>query len=173
MAGPTEHDRPSAGSRPSLQHFRTTIHKYLMALSEAYFSLQEMYSSLFEEDLTIQPFECREAADSLEELYLLVQKCSNLLNEVSLLPIAALAPRYRLLFSSQLVLEQTRGLIDLFDSYHVICLKPSLQEERTRKKIQEVFQAVLGYISDIPQQALYLEKESKSLEQDLITALRE
>src|SRR6266436_4291234 len=141
MAGLKDSDRPNPGSRSSLQHFRATIRKYLMALSEAYYSLQEIYASLFEEDLTIQPYECREAADSLEEMYALVQKCSSLLSEVSLLPIAVLAPRYRLLFTSHLVLEQTRGLIDLFDSYHAMCLKPSLNEERTRKKIQEVFQA--------------------------------
>jgi hypothetical protein len=173
MTGPTDSDQPYPGSRLSLQYFHATTRKYLVALSEAHYSLQEMCASLFDEDLTIQPIDCREAADALEEMYAIVQKCSSLLDDASLLPVATLAPRYRLLFASQLALDQTRRLIDLFNSYCVMCLKPSPQAESMRKTIQEVFQAVLKYISDIPRQALHLEEESKSMEQELIAALHE
>ncbi len=173
MTGPTDRNQPNPGSQLTLQHFRVIMRKFLVSLSEAQYVLKELYASLFEEDLTIQPLDCREAIDSLKEMHELVQECSNLLTDSSLLPVAAFAPRYRLLFTSQLVLEQTHRLIDLFNSYRVMCLKPSPQAEQTRKKIQEVFQAVLKHISDIPRQALYLEEESKSLEQDLIAALRE
>jgi hypothetical protein len=170
MAGLTQSYPDPQGS---LQYFHATICKYLVALSESQGTLREIYASLFQEDLTIQPIECKEAIDALKDMHELVQECSNLLTDSSLLPMAALAPRYRLLFASQLVLEQTRCLIELFKSYQVMCLKSSPEAERTHKKLQEVFQAVLKYISDIPRQALYFKEESKSLEQELMTSLRE
>lgn len=173
MPGPTDANRPYPGPRLSLQHFRAMMRKYLVALAEMHATFQEKYTSLFDKGLTIQPLDCRETADALEEMYTLVQQCTSLLREDTLLPIGALAPRYRLLFASQLVQEQTRRLIDLFDSYLVQCLQPSPQAEQTRKKIQEVFRAILKYVSDIPRQALYLEEESKSMEQELIAALGE
>jgi hypothetical protein len=121
--------------------------------------------------LTIQPVDCKEAINALEEMYALVQKCNSLLDDSSRLPVAALAPRYRLLFASQLVLDQTRQLIDLFNSYRVMCLRASSQAERTHKKIQKVFQEVLQNVSDIPRQALYLEEKSQSMEQELLATL--
>jgi hypothetical protein len=173
MLASTGADQSYPGARWSLQYFRATIRAYLVALSEAQYALREVYTTLFEEDLTIQPLDCRVAADALEEIYMLAKQCCSLLRQDSLLPIGALAPRYRLLFASQIVQDQSLRLIDLCDSYRVLCLKPSPQGERIRKNIQEVFQAVLKYISDIPRQALYLEEESKSMEQDLIATLRE
>jgi hypothetical protein len=174
MPRPTDANWPYPRSRFSLQHFRANIRNYLVALAEVHAILQEKYMSLFDKGLTIQPLDCREASDALEEMYALVRECNNLLsNEVSFLPVATLAPRYRLLFASQILLDQTRQLIDLFDGYRVMCLKPSPQAEWMYNRIQELFQAVLKYISDIPRQTLYLEEESKSLEQDLIATLRE
>ena len=173
MTGHIDRNQPNPGSQLTLQHFRVIMRKFLVSLSEAQYVLKESYASLFEENLTIQPLDCREAIDSLKEMQELVQECSNLLTDSSLLPIGALAPRYRLLFASQIVQEQTLHLINLFDNYRVLCLKPSPQAEQTHKKIKEVFRAVLQYISDIPRQALYLEEESKLLEQELTGILRE
>jgi predicted PurR-regulated permease PerM len=47
------------------------------------------------------------------------------------------------------------------------------QAAHVRKNIREGFRTILKYIPDIPRQALYLEEESKSLEQELTNALRE
>jgi hypothetical protein len=161
-------------SRLSLQHFRGIIRRYLVALAEADVLLKERYASLFNtEELAIQPLDCRETSDTLKETHSLVQECNSLLLEDKLLPIGALAPRYKLLFASQLVQEQTRRLIDLFDSYLFQCLQPSLQAERTRKKIQKLFQEVLEYISEIPGQVRYLEKESQLMEEELLATLNE
>jgi hypothetical protein len=174
MLGPTDANWPYPGSRFSLQQFRANIRNFLVALAEAHAILHEKYMSLFDEGLTIQPLDCRETSDALEEMYALVQECNNLLSdETSILPIATLAPRYRLLTASQIVLDQTRRLIDLLDSYQVMCLKPSRQTEWMYNRIRELFQAVLKYISDIPRQTRYLEEESKSLEQELMTSLLE
>lgn len=173
MAEPTDANQSYQGARLSLQHFRAIIRKYLVALSDVHATLQEKYTYLFTKGLTIQPLDCRETADTLEEMYSLLQQCNNLLHMDTLLPVSALALRYRLLFASQLVQEQTRQLIDLFDSYLVQCLQPSPQSERLCKKIQEMFRGMLEHVSDIPRQALYLDKESQLMEQELMAALRE
>jgi hypothetical protein len=173
MTGQRDLDKTYQGSRLSLQSFYTTMRKYLVALSEVHYSLQKMYTSLFDEDLSIRPIDCREAMDTLEEMYALVHQYNTLLDDASLLSIAALATRYRLLTVSEIVLDQTRRLIDMFDSYQVMCLKPSPQAELMYKRVRELYQAVLKYISDIPRHTRYLEEESRSLEQDLIAALQE
>lgn len=161
-------------SRLSLQHFLKVLRKYLVALAEADAILQERYISLFSKDgLNIQPLDCREASDDLEQTCSIMQQFNSLLQEDELLPVGALAPVYKLLFASQLVQEQTRRLIDLFHSYLVQCLHPSPQAERTRKKIQTMFQEVLQYISEIPGQVRSLEKESQSMEQELLATLNE
>lgn len=170
----TNSDQPSPGSRWSLKYFRAAIRSYLVALSEIQIALREMYTALFEEDLTaIHPLDCRIASDTLTELHTLLKQCNCLLHQDSLLPIGSLAPRYRLLFTSQIVQDQALRLINLCDDYRLICLKPSPQAPRLRKNIREGFQTILKYIPDIPHQALYLEEESKSLEQELTNALRE
>jgi hypothetical protein len=171
MTGLTNSDQPDAKRPLSLQQLRGAIRRDLVALSESWVALREIYDSLFGEDLTILPAECKEASHALEEMYAIVQHCCNYLNEPSSLPAVSLAPRYRLLFTSQLVLEQTRRLIDLFHSYRVICTQRSPAAERTRRKIQEVYQLVLKHLADIPVQAHYLEEESKSLEQEWLSAL--
>lgn len=170
----TNADQPSPGSRWSLQYFRATIRSYLVSLSETQLALRDMYTTFFEEDFTtIHPLDCRKASDALTELYTLLKQCNSLLRQDALLPIGALAPCYRLLFTSQIVQDQALRLINLCDDYRLICLKPSPQAVRLRRNIRERFQTLLKYIPDIPRQALYLEEESKLLEQELTNALRE
>ena|SRR5579864_1911613 len=170
----TNADQPSPGSRWSLKHFRATIRSYLVALSEIQLALREMYTTLFEEDsTTVHPLDCRIASDTLTELHTLLKECISLLHQESLLPIGALAPRYRLLFTSQIVQDQALRLINLCNDYRLICLNPSPQAARVRKNIRDGFQTILKHIPDIPRQALSLEEESKSLEQELTNAWRE
>ncbi len=89
----TNADQPSPGSRWSLQHFRATIRSYLVALSETQLALREMYTTLFEEDLTtIHPIDCRIASDALTELHTLLKQCNSLLRKDSLSPDRSAGP---------------------------------------------------------------------------------
>jgi len=160
------------GARLSLDQFDTLAQGHLSHIREAQEALH-LVCAPFKEQGNIRPVQCRRAIDILNEANEKVQEFCNLLLETSSLPTVFGALRYRLLFVLRLAEEQIYDLIDLIESFRMICMSASQQVGQQRKVISAAFEMLLLHITDISHQAKYLATEAKFQERRLTSGLQE
>ena len=160
-------------ARLSLEEFCRQMQGYLANITELRPSLR-LASMLFgTEDRTILPIQCRKAMHSLEEMDELVQEFSELLNVPERLPVIMIALRYSLLSILNLMDKQINRLLDLLNSYRVICISSSQHEKQLRKEIHRSFERLLQYNTTISEQVERLNDEAEDQEQRLLSLLEE
>jgi hypothetical protein len=145
---------------------------FLAPITEVQYSLDEVRAP-FNEAGYIHPIQCRWAIDDLEKLNRYIQNFCAFLNETEHLPIVFTALRYRPLLTLHRMQEQISTLIDSLENHLVACMAPSEQLLRQRKDIQEGFERLLQYISDMPQQVQFLVHEARFQEKKLIAVIEE
>jgi hypothetical protein len=160
------------GARLSLDQFDTLVQGHLSHISEVQEALY-LVCAPFKEQGNIRPVQCRRAIDILNEANEKVQEFCNLLLGTSSLPTIFGALRYRLLFVLRLAEEQIYDLIDLIESFRMICMSASHQVGQQRKVISTAFETLLLHITDISHQANYLATEAKFQVRRLISGLQE
>lgn len=148
------------------------LEKFLTPITETQYSLNEVRAP-FDEAGYIRPIQCRWAIDQLEELNRYIQNFCTFLNETEHLPIIFTALRYRPLLTLHRMQEQISMLIDSLEDHLIACTTPSPHLLRQRKDIQESFERLLQYISDMPQQVQFLSHEARFQEKKLIAAIEE
>jgi hypothetical protein len=158
--------------RLSLQQFTTVAQSYLIDLNKAQQSLQWVYIP-FKEQGEVRPIQCRVALESLDETSEYVQEMCGLLYRTSSLPIVMTALRYQLLLILNRIEEQIDNLVDLLNSYRLICITPSQHTLRQRKEIYDSFETLLQHLSDISQEANLIHGEAKFQERKLTAKLEE
>lgn len=160
-------------SRLSLEEFHENVQNYLMRIAEPQFSLK-LASMLFNsEDYTILPIQCRKTMQSLEEMNQPVQELSRLLHESSRLPFIFTALSYRLLSIVNLIEDQTNRLLDLINSYRVICISPSQHEKHLRKEIDKSFERLLENTVALSTRVELLNNEAVEEERKLLSFRKE
>ncbi len=176
MPGPIDMTPPNSGvkqrdeARWSSDEFRELTKHHLMLIAEVEHSLH-IVCTPFKERGNILPMQCKVAIKTLNETNRNMRQFCELLNETSRLPIVFTALRYRLLLVLHLTEEKVCKLINLLERFRVTCMKPSLLQER--REIYDAFQTLLQHISDISQQAQFLDEEAQFQERILIAALEE
>lgn len=141
--------------------------KFLKPISEAQQSLEEVRIP-FNERGYIRPIQCRWAIDQLGELERHIQDFCTFLDRTEDLPIVFTALRYRPLLTLHRMQEQIYTLIDNLEDHLVTCITPSEHLLQQRKDIQEGFEKLIQYISDVPQQVQFLGDKTRFQERRLI-----
>jgi hypothetical protein len=169
---PGKGSRQENGNRLSLNQFNELTQSYLTLITEAEHSLQRIITP-FKEKGDIRPIQCRKASDSLRETIEYVQEFCEALNKTSSLPVILIALRYRILTTLHLTEEQASKLIDLIDSFLVICMKHSSHTLQLRKEIYTSFETLLQHMTDISQKTRLLNDEARFQEKILIANFEE
>ncbi len=156
----------------SLDQFSTLTQDHLTELTRAQQSLQRV-STPFKEKGDIRPVHCRIALESLGEISEYIQEMCGLLRSTASLPIVISALRYQLLLILHRIEEQIDNLVDLLNSYRLICIAPSSQAFQKRKEIYGSFERLSKHLSDISQEAKLLEDEAKFQERKIMAKLEE
>lgn len=159
-------------TRLSRDRFDALMQKHLTDISEAQYRLQ-LACAPFRGKGNVQPIQCREAIDSLSEIKKRMQEFGVLLNETSYLPIIYTTLRYRLLFVLRLIEEQAWKLINLIDSYCIICMTSSPLVRQQSKTISESTEMLSQHITSISQQVKFINDEAMFQEQNLASQLEE
>jgi hypothetical protein len=158
--------------RLSLSEFSTITQSHLTDLSKAQQSLQWV-SFPFKEEGAIRPVHCKIALESLDKASEHVRELFGLLYETSSLPVVMTALRYQLLLILHRVEEQMDKLVDLVNSYRLICITSSQHTLQQRKEIYSSFEKLLQYLTDISQEAKLLYDEGKFQERKITAKLEE
>lgn len=146
------------------------LEEFLAPITETQDSLNEVRAP-FNETGYIRPIECRWAIDQLEELNRHIERFCAFLNETERLPVVYTALRYRPLVTLHRMQEQISMLTYSLEDHLIAGATPSQNILRQRRKIQEGFESLLQYISDLPQQIQFLDHEARFQEKRLIAAI--
>jgi len=160
-------------TRLSLEEFSAIVQSHLTRIAGAQHSLQSALIPLTIENCNVQPAQCKKAIKSLDEMNVPIREFCTLLHQTQRLPIVFTALRYQLLFILHRVEEQTDRLVNLIESYRVICTSLSQYAQRLHKEISASFEVLLLYIADISQQAIFLDDEAKFQERKIAAKLEE
>lgn len=148
------------------------LEKFLTPITKMQYALNEVRAP-FNEAGYIRPIQCRWAIDQLEELNRYIQNFCRFLNETEHLPMVFTALRYRPLLTLHRMQDQISVLIDDLEDHLVSCTTPSQHLSLQRGKIQESFDKLLQYISDMPQQIQSVVDEARFQERRLIAVLND
>jgi hypothetical protein len=146
------------------------LSRLLTPISDARLSLGEV-SNQFKARGYIRPIQCKWAIDQLEELEGHVQKICNFLDQTDHLPLVYRALRYWPLLRLGRIQELISTLIYNIENHLVSCMRPSEQLLRLRNEIQEGFETLSQYISEMPQQLQFLDDEARFQERRLNAVL--
>jgi hypothetical protein len=148
------------------------LEKFLTPIAEMQDTLNEVRAPFMEAGY-IRPIQCRWAIDQLEELNGYVHNFCLFLDTTEHLPIVFAALRYRPLLILHRIQDQISILINSLKEHLVLCTATSQQVLQQRGKIQECFEKLLQYISEIPQQIQTVGDEARFQERRLIAILND
>jgi hypothetical protein len=156
----------------SLDQFRKVIQGYLERIDQTQQSLQEACIP-FNGRGDIRPIHCKIALESLDEMDRCIGELGGLFYKTSDLPLVITALRFRLLFILHRIEKQVTQLEELIDGYRMICMTSSQREQRQRKNIYDSFKTLSQYLTDISQQARFLNEEAQFQEGRLNSIIEE
>ncbi len=118
-------------------------------------------TTLFDDNCTIMPMQCRDAIRTLGKVKQNTQHIHRLLDEPDHLPFIFTALRYRLIFQIHLIEERVQQLICFIESYRAICTHTALSfgSLQRRKQIYRTLEVLLEAINDISQQIHFIKHE--------------
>ena len=166
-----EHEQ-DVGTGVSSKEFGVIIRNSLAPIVETEEALRSTYTPFGLDSTVVQPVECRKAVGSLERLNAQIQAFYELSQSKVQLPFIFAAICLKLLFSVQLLEEQTSRLIPLIEGYRAVCMAPSQRAIRHRQYICITFEKLLQHIADISLQVEFLESEARFLERRFLPSKR-
>jgi len=121
----------------------------------------QTFTTLFGDNRTIMPMQCREAIQTLGKVKQNTQHIHRLLDEPDRLPFIFTALRYRLLFQIHLIDERVQQLICFIESYRAVCTHTTLSfgSQQKRKQIYHILETLSDAIFDISQQIHFIKHE--------------